>query len=255
MSSDNIRRDTLPHTFSYSQINTFKSCPQQYKIIYIDGIRKEKESIEAFMGKRVHEVLEWLYNEENRSKPFTTFDRLCQIFDEFWIDSWHREIHIADPFRSSDFYYSIGKRCLANYYHLYGPSFNQSVKETELDLRFKVGGYEFRGIIDRLDNPEPGKWVVHDYKTSKRAKTERQAINDMQLALYQIAIEQKYGEIDEISLKWHFLRLGTEVNVHHERDQIEKLESKLIKMATKINSAKANLNNFLPKESILCNWC
>ena len=54
--------------FSYSQLNTFNTCPQQYKIIYMDGIRKEDESIEAFMGKRVHEVLEWLYNEENREK-------------------------------------------------------------------------------------------------------------------------------------------------------------------------------------------
>ena len=53
------------NTFSYSQLSTFKSCPQQYKIIYLDGVRKINESIEAFMGKRVHEVLEWLYSKEN----------------------------------------------------------------------------------------------------------------------------------------------------------------------------------------------
>ena len=250
-----IKKDSFSHTFSYSQISTFKNCPQQYKIVYIDSVRKEKESIEAFMGKRVHEVLEWLYNEENFSKPFTTFDRMCQVFDQFWIDNWHREVYIADRFRSSDFYYSIGKRCLANYYNLYGPSFNQSVKATELDLRFKIGKYNFRGIIDRLDNPEHGKWVVHDYKTSKRARTERQAMNDIQLALYQIAIEQEYGEVDEISLRWHFLRLGTEVIVNHKTEQLDKLQTKLVKMVEKINYAKNNPNNFLPKESMLCNWC
>ena len=63
----------LSNTFSYSQLNTFRTCPQQYKIIYLDGARKESESIEAFMGKRVHEVLEWLYNVENRKKTYITF--------------------------------------------------------------------------------------------------------------------------------------------------------------------------------------
>ena len=57
------------YNFSYSQLNTFKICPQQYKIIYINGVRKVDESIEAFMGKRVHEVLEWLYSELNIHPP------------------------------------------------------------------------------------------------------------------------------------------------------------------------------------------
>ena len=48
-------------TYSYSRLNTFKNCPHQYKIIYIDKIKKQDESIEAYMGKRVHETLEWLY--------------------------------------------------------------------------------------------------------------------------------------------------------------------------------------------------
>ena len=71
-------------TFSYSQLNTFKTCPQQYKIIYMDVLRKEHESIEAFMGKRVHGVMEWLYSKENRENPYITFDRLCQSYDEQW---------------------------------------------------------------------------------------------------------------------------------------------------------------------------
>ena len=54
--------------FSYSQINTFNTCQKQYEIIYLDGIRKKDESIEAFVGKRVHETLEWLYNIDNISK-------------------------------------------------------------------------------------------------------------------------------------------------------------------------------------------
>jgi hypothetical protein len=40
------------------------------------------------MGKRVHGVMEWLYSKENREKPYITFDRLCQTYDEQWLDHW-----------------------------------------------------------------------------------------------------------------------------------------------------------------------
>ena len=247
--------DILPTTYSYSQLNTFKTCPQQYKIIYLDGIRNGHESIEAFMGKRVHGTLEWLYNPENRGKSFITFDRLCQAYDDQWITEWHSHIYIADSRKKTDYYYSIGKRCLSNYYSHYGPTFDELVEGTEVKLQFSIGDYTFRGIIDRLDNPEPGKWIVHDYKTSKHPKSERQAINDIQLALYQIAIEQNYGQVNEISLTWHFLRFGSEVKILHGRDQLEKLKNKINKMVKKIIHSMDDINNFLPKETMLCNWC
>ena len=43
--------------FSYSSLQSFKKCPAQFKYRYIDKIYKKDEGIEAFMGKRVHEVL------------------------------------------------------------------------------------------------------------------------------------------------------------------------------------------------------
>jgi len=73
--------------------------------------------------------------------------------------------------------------------------------------------------------------------------------------LYQIAVEQNFGQVEEISLTWHFLRIGSEVTVLHTRDELEKLRKKLIKSADKINNCLGNEINFLPKESILCHWC
>ena len=245
----------ITNTFSYSQLNTFKTCPQQYKIIYLDGVRKEHESIEAFIGKLVHEVLEWLYNRENMEKAYITFDRLCQAYDDQWTAKWHEHIYIADVRKKTDFYYSIGKRCLSNYYSRYGPTFDQYVEGTEVELKFSIGDHNFRGIIDRLDQPEPGKWIIHDYKTSKHPKSERQAMNDIQLALYHIAVEQNYGKVNDISLTWHFLRIGSEVTIIYTHDQLKKLRNKLILMVDKIIQFRDNENNFLPNETMLCNWC
>ena len=49
--------------FSYSSLESFNKCPSQFSFRYIDKIKSNDESIEAFMGKRVHEALEYLYNE------------------------------------------------------------------------------------------------------------------------------------------------------------------------------------------------
>lgn len=35
-------------TYSHSRLNTFENCPLQYKLQYIDGIKREEEGIEMF---------------------------------------------------------------------------------------------------------------------------------------------------------------------------------------------------------------
>ena len=129
------------------------------------------------------------------------------------------------------------------------------MEDTELELTFLVGDHTFRGVIDRLDHTGSGKWIVHDYKTSKRQKSHRQAMNDIQLALYQIAVEQNFGQVNDISLTWHFLRMGSEVTVLHTCEQLEKLKKKIIKMVKNIIICMDDENNFILKETILCNWC
>ena len=225
--------------FSYSQLTTFKNCKEQYKIIYIDGIKKKDESIEAFMGKCVHKTLEWLYNKDNMKKPYITFDKICETYDNIWQNSWHEKIFIVDNNLISDNYYSTGKRCLANYYHKYGPSFDQRVYATELALDFNIDGkYKFRGVIDRLDQIRKNN-----------------AKKDLQLALYHIAIEQNISPVKNISLNRHFLRNGVEMTIRHTPDEIIKFKKSLIKKVKNIISTSQSLENFYPKESILCNWC
>ncbi|MBU1656572.1 MAG: PD-(D/E)XK nuclease family protein [Candidatus Omnitrophica bacterium] len=43
--------------YSYSRINTFKSCPMKFKFQYVDRIKTDDKGIEAFMGSRVHDSM------------------------------------------------------------------------------------------------------------------------------------------------------------------------------------------------------
>jgi hypothetical protein len=251
----NSDKSTKKHYFSYSRLSSFKSCKEQYKITYLDGIRTPCESIEAFMGKCVHATLEWLYQKDNLSKPYVTFDWIVQSYDLLWWKGWHDQIIIPDGHSTTDEFYSIGKRCLSNYYNKYGPIFDEKVVGTEVEVEFEIGGQYYRGIIDRLDQPEPGKYIIHDYKTSKRAKSERAAMSDLQLAMYHIAVEQSFPDAKEIIVKWHFVRSGTEVAISHTRDSIAKFKESLAKDTQNIIELSNSRDNFYPKETMLCNWC
>jgi len=48
-------------TFSPSSLSCFENCPKQYHFRYVEPLDVDREGIEAFVGKRVHEVLERLY--------------------------------------------------------------------------------------------------------------------------------------------------------------------------------------------------
>jgi len=50
--------------YSHSKLSCYEQCPQKYKLQYIDKVETEiEESVEAFMGVRVHETLEKLYRD------------------------------------------------------------------------------------------------------------------------------------------------------------------------------------------------
>ena len=49
--------------YSISQLGKFEECALQYKFIYVDGIKRYEEGVEAFLGQRFHEAMEWLYRE------------------------------------------------------------------------------------------------------------------------------------------------------------------------------------------------
>ena len=69
--------------YSHSRLSNFESCPRRFRYRYIDKIVVEAEGIEAFVGKRVHEILERLYHHVARhDRP----PSLSQVLDRFHRD-------------------------------------------------------------------------------------------------------------------------------------------------------------------------
>ena len=242
--------------FSYSSLETYKKCPAQFKIRYIDNIRRSDESIEAFMGKRVHEALEYLYNEVLEGRiPF--FDHVIEKYNAVWRQNWHSRIGIVRTEKTPKHYKYLGEDCIARYYRKHTP-FDEPIVGNEIELNFTIDEnceYHIKGIVDRLDHDGEGNWEIHDYKSGKRLLTQELADKDNQLALYQLGLISKDKDIKSVKLVWHFLQHGIEVESNRTEKQLLDLS---INTKSQIDVIRSKINNggeFAAKKSILCNWC
>lgn len=242
--------------FSYSGLESYKKCPAQFQFRYIDKIRKPDEGIEAFMGKRVHEAIEFLYHEIQDGKiPF--IDHIMDHYEKLWNEKWHDRIAIVKRGETRDHYFQLGMDCIARFYRKNQP-FGEEVVGIELEMDFQLDSdpnYRMKGIMDRLDHNGNSSYEIHDYKTGKRAMDQRSADQDGQLALYQIALEQQNKDVKDVELVWHFVRYGIEVRSKRTSEQLTELTEKLKKRIDEIRSHERSGNPFPAKESILCNWC
>ena len=107
-----------------------------------------------------------------------------------------------------------------------------------------------RGYIDRLTLRD-STLEIHDYKTSSRLPTQQDADLDRQLGFYQMGIEGKWKDIEEVRLIWHYLAFDVEIQSSRSPEQLDQTRQEAIDLIQKIESD----TRFIPKESPLCNWC
>jgi putative RecB family exonuclease len=238
--------------YSHSKLATYENCPQKFKLQYIDRIELPEggEGIEAFLGSRVHDVLEKLYKELILTKMNTLEDLLAYFKDE-WDRNWHGNIVIVKKGFTKDHYRNAGKESITNYYKRHQP-FNQSkTLATEHLLTFKIDNYTIRGFIDRLSHQGEGVYEIHDYKTSGYLPSQDKIDSDRQLALYQIGIKEKFRDAKDIRLIWHYLIFDKEFRSARSDAQLKDLRKQIVCLIKTIEKD----SKFEPIESNLCDWC
>jgi putative RecB family exonuclease len=243
----------LPPYYSHSRISCFEDCPKRFQYRYLLRLPAETESIEAFVGKRVHEVLERLHQFVDR-EMVPSLNKVLARYVTLWDENWNGErVRIVREGTRVDDYRAIGDRCLRQYFRQHYPFDRDETLGLEERVTVVLDAareHRIQGFIDRLVRAPDGVIEIQDYKTSRRMPSQKRLDEDRQLALYQLAVQSRYPDTP-IRLVWHYLAQGATRVSTRSMQQLEELRTATSKRIDEIESAE----HFEARPSALCGWC
>lgn len=240
--------------FSHSRLGCFEKCPRQFHYRYVERRPAPFESIEAFLGKQVHEILERLYRfvGDGRVPPLAA---VLRRFQQHWDERFDAtRVRIVRAEEAASSYRAAGERCLTRFYRRHYPFDADETLGIEEHVSFSLdarGGYRVRGIIDRLVRARDGALEIHDYKTARRTPSQRVLDEDRQLALYELGVRERHPEAREIRLVWHYLQSGELRSSTRTPEQLDQLRAGTMGLIDRIETE----TSFPPRPSALCAWC
>lgn len=241
-------------SFSHSRIGSFETCPLQYKYAYIDRIKVEVEdTVETFLGSRVHEALEKLYRDKKFEK-LLTMEELLAYFNKRWKEEWKDSIIIVKKDYTQENYRKMGERYLTDYYERYKPFDHGKILGLETKDQMPLdeeGNYRFHIRIDRLMDMGNGIYEVHDYKSGSSLSKQEELDNDRQLAMYSLWVRNQFKDFKKVRLVWHFLAFDKEMDSCRTEEELENLKEEVLTKIKEIELTK----EYPAQVSELCNWC
>ncbi len=247
-------KGSVVRTYSHSQLQTFETCPLRYKFRYIDRLEAPiEETVEMYVGSRVHETLEKLYKDLQLEK-LNSLDELLEFYHAEWKKQWNAAVKITRQGYSEKNYADYGAKCVRQYYERHKPFNESETLDVERWVSFSLspsGKYRMRGKIDRVARRRDGDWEIIDYKTGGHVYTQAEADRDRQLALYQIGLETLWPEVKRVELVWHFVGRNMTVRSSRARERLDELRDATIQLINRIEAEKA----FEPCRGSWCDWC
>ncbi|MFH1823976.1 MAG: PD-(D/E)XK nuclease family protein [Candidatus Firestonebacteria bacterium] len=240
--------------YSYSKLNSFKNCPYQYKLKYIDFVKIERETIERFLGNTVHSTLEYLYKDIKADKS-RSVDSVVKLYQWFWDKNFNSKIIIVKKQYNFNHYRETGEKCIKKYYDKHYPFNKNEIIGLEEKIYIKIDDsnkYLLTGVVDRIDETPNGDIEIHDYKTGMRLPTQKAIEEEEQLSLYHLGVKDALGcNSKQIKLIWHYLMFDQEFVLSKTDEKLNEVKSKTVKIIEEIENTK----DFGTIKGPLCNYC
>ena len=240
--------------FSPSKLSTYQDCPRRYRYRYVDRIKREAQSIEAFVGSCVHKAFEELYRGLMHAKKMS-LEEVLAAFEAEWRATWSDWVVVHDKGVSPEDWRNVGRECVSGYYLAHDPFDADKTVAVEKRIGFPLeaagGTCQIEGFIDRLALGRDGAFEIHDYKTGASLPAQRELDLDWQLAIYEIAVRHAWPDTKAVRLIWHYVRHGKDLESRRRPEELEALQSAI---AALIEGIKRD-HEFVPRKSGLCDWC
>lgn len=217
--------------YSFSQNRLYNDCPRKYKYRYFDGI-KEPTNDNLELGSAIHKVFETYNNHE-------------------FINDYNEAIATIIKFK--------GKA----YCHKLMTEFTQLTESSQpynIAREYPINMDDFTAIIDLVHKytEQSHKYVLADYKVTKKPKTDASIYDEGQLLIYKYLWCLQHPEInpDEVAVQY--------INIlpYLSSSIISVTEPQVISMSTceavykdALKTKEKILDGEFPKKKKWCKWC
>ena len=213
---------------SYTQINTYQSCPLCYKLQYIDGLTPEDKWYFSF-GTTLHLCAEYFF--KVKVPPPPSLGELLQFYEESWLAEGYESAEEEARYRD------YGREILTKFWEIHSTDFRVPVA-VERRFYMDIEGVKLRGLIDRVDKLDSGGLSIVDYKTNQELFTRDDLETNLQLTLYQLAAEQTWQlPVDRLTL--YHLRSNTPCSCASRSEaQLEEAKELVLEVAENITAKR-----------------
>lgn len=230
--------------FSYSQIETFKICPLQYKYQYILKVPTTPSGAASF-GDSIHKTLQQFYSEWLVDSSLGV-KRALEIFKLSWVPLGYASA-IHEESRKKD-----GERMIKDYFVKFHPP-TSPIIGLEKFFRIKVDRQIYiSGKIDRIDGYQDGVMEIIDYKTGKKPE-EGKLKKSLQLSIYAMAATD-YGlyrkKLEDVVLTFYYFQDMEKISTKRTVEDIQEVKEEILKTTSKINQGF-----FPPNPGKICDFC
>lgn len=217
--------------FSYSQLESFKICPLQYKYLYILKIPTSVSAAASF-GESIHKALQRFYMDFQKD-PKVDLDHLLHLYQKLWIPIGYESAD-DEALRKAK-----GKEMLEKFYKTFHDP-NRSIIAVEKLFKIKVDSDVFiTGKIDRIDAGSDGTIEIVDYKTGRKPD-EKELKKNLQLSMYAMAATDPgllNKRIEEVKLTFYYLNDMEKISMNRTAEDLILVKQEVREAAKKIRSS------------------
>ncbi|OGK51914.1 hypothetical protein A2966_00860 [Candidatus Roizmanbacteria bacterium RIFCSPLOWO2_01_FULL_41_22] len=239
------KKDTLSiKNFSYSQLESFKLCPLQYKYHYLLKIPTQPTAAASF-GESIHKTLQKFY-QTYLDDPKADLPTMLKIFQQLWIPLGYSSPTHQEKMKKE------GQKMLIGFYN----KFHQPpISIMGLEKLFKIqieNDIYLTGKIDRIDAGQNGQIEIVDYKTGKQPE-DKELKKSLQLSIYALAATD-WGlynkKVNDVKLTFYYLQNLEKKSIKRTKEELEQVREGIINNAKKIKAS-----SFEPQVGPWCNFC
>lgn len=229
---------------SYSQLDTFTTCPLQYKYRYVLRIPVPPSAALIF-GDVMHKTIRAFY-ELAKSREQPTKETLLKLFDAQWISVGFGNKVYEEKMKHH------GIELLSGFYE---KGYNPNIVPRDLEQPFKIKItpiLKLGGKIDRIDELGDGKIEIIDYKTGQAPKSKNPA-GDLQLTVYALAATDEgiyKKKPQDVIVSFYFFENQQKVSGTRTKEQLTEARQQITQKAEEISKS-----DFRPTPGRHCDFC